>query len=83
MHWDLTLYLGQELSTEEENLLSLDNLLQLSRLPWFVDGQIPEAARLELVDYLAQAGKEADIRESIHQALLIISLVIFLLCSPC
>ena len=52
LHWDLTMYLGQELSTLDKNLLTFDNINQLTRLPWFVEGKIPEQARLELLEYL-------------------------------
>lgn len=55
LHWDLTLYLGQQLSIGRENLLSFDNMLQLTRLPWFVEGRIPPAARAGLVSWLEAA----------------------------
>lgn len=54
LHWDLTMYLGQELSTEQNNLLSFDKIQQLTRLPWFIEGKIPEQARLELLEYLPE-----------------------------
>lgn len=54
LHWDLTMYLGQELSTEDKNLLTFDNINQLTRLPWFIEGKIPEQARLELLEYLPE-----------------------------
>ncbi|MFK7774265.1 MAG: hypothetical protein AB8F94_19105 [Saprospiraceae bacterium] len=54
LHWDLTMYLGQELSTEDKNLLTFDHINQLTRLPWFVEGKIPEQARLELLEYLPE-----------------------------
>ncbi|MCO6474973.1 MAG: N-acetylmuramoyl-L-alanine amidase [Phaeodactylibacter sp.] len=52
LHWDLTLYLGQQLSIGKENLLTVDNLLQLTRLPWFAEGRIPQASRVSLVSWL-------------------------------
>ena len=52
LHWDLTLFMGQQLSTEEVPLLTVDRLNSLTRLPWFVEGSIPEETRVVLVDYL-------------------------------
>lgn len=69
LHWDVTLYLGRELSTEDAPLLTVENLLHLTRLPWFVEGHFPDAAREDLIAYLAQAGLESRIRESLHRLL--------------
>ena len=66
LHWDLTMFLGKELSDDDFNLLTLDQVLQLTRLPWFVDGKIPEQARLELLEYLPEA-TELKLRESLQQ----------------
>ncbi|MCB9264847.1 MAG: N-acetylmuramoyl-L-alanine amidase [Lewinellaceae bacterium] len=55
LHWDLTLYLGQQLSAGKENLLTVDNLLQLTCLPWFTEGRIPPAARLSLIEWMEAA----------------------------
>lgn len=52
LHWDLTLYLGQQLSIGGENLLTVDRLLQLTRLSWFTEGRIPPAARAGLLSWL-------------------------------
>ena len=52
LHWDLTLFMGQQLSTEEAPLLTVDHLNSLTRLPWFVEGRLPEETRVVLVDYL-------------------------------
>ncbi len=52
LHWDLTLFLGQQLSIGKGNLLTVDNLLQLTRLPWFTEGRIPQASRVSLVSWL-------------------------------
>ncbi len=65
LHWDLTMYLGQELSTEDKNLLTFDHINQLTRLPWFVEGKIPEQARLELLEYLPE-NIELDLRKSLR-----------------
>ncbi|MCB0598881.1 MAG: hypothetical protein KDD28_32720, partial [Phaeodactylibacter sp.] len=56
LEWDLTLHLGDELSEGEEKLLTADNLFQLARLPWFVEGKIPPGAREALLEYLAERG---------------------------
>jgi len=52
LHWDLTLYLGQQLSLGKENLLTVGNLLQLTRLSWFTEGRIPPATRASLLEWL-------------------------------
>ena len=52
LHWDLTLHLGEELSTDENSLLTIDNILAICQLPWFVEGQIPDYSRLQLVEWL-------------------------------
>ena len=52
LHWDLTLFLGQQLSQPSEPLLEAKKILALAQLPWFVEGKIPEASRLVLVDWL-------------------------------
>ncbi|MEQ8703756.1 MAG: hypothetical protein RIC19_07540 [Phaeodactylibacter sp.] len=52
LHWHLTLYLGRYLSTAEAPLLTYVNIQELCRLPWFVEGQIPDNARLLLTRWL-------------------------------
>jgi formylglycine-generating enzyme required for sulfatase activity len=70
LHWDLTLYLGRTLSEPKEpSLLSAANLRQLARLPWFVQGRIPENARLQLVEFLAAEGLETTVRQALDQLL--------------
>ena len=69
LHWDLTLHLGRELSDEEQPLLTLDHLIQLVRLPWFVEGKIPDAAREELLQYLEKEGLETYVRQSLDELL--------------
>ncbi len=66
LHWDLTMYLGQELSTIDKNLLTFDYINQLTRLPWFIEGKIPEQARLELLEYLPEE-KELHLRKSLQE----------------
>jgi len=70
LHWDLTLYLGNALSESEENtLLTSANLRQLARLPWFVQGRIPENARLQLIEYLTEQGLETRVRRALDELL--------------
>lgn len=70
LHWDLTLYLGNALSGSEDNtLLTSTNLRQLARLPWFVQGRIPENARLQLIGYLAEQGLETRVRQALDELL--------------
>lgn len=58
LNWDLTLKLGEALSTPENRLLAMSNLLQIGRLEWFAVGEIPESARRELIDYLPEPIQE-------------------------
>ncbi|MFM9947021.1 MAG: SUMF1/EgtB/PvdO family nonheme iron enzyme [Saprospiraceae bacterium] len=70
LHWDLTLFLGQTLSEPNANpLLTSTNLRQLARLPWFVQGRIPENARLQLIEYLAEQGLETSVRRALDELL--------------
>lgn len=69
LQWELTLYWGAILSPPGQNLLTFDNLLQLTRLPWFLTGRIPEAAREELVSYLNARGLEQTVRRHLQQLL--------------
>jgi len=57
LHWDLTLWLGRRLSksgtdTGLEPAVTLDNLLRIFRIRWFVQGQIPQTARAALLEWL-------------------------------
>lgn len=54
LHWDLTLYIGQLLTSSTKLLLSVDNLMQLNRLPWMIEGNIPPQARTVLVAWLEE-----------------------------
>lgn len=69
LHWDLTLYLGQQLSTEETNLLSLSNLMSLNRLPWFVEGKIPDQVRLPLLELIPE-DQEQELRKKLYDIFL-------------
>jgi len=63
LHWDLTLWLGSQVETatnpqslipnpQSPELVSIEGLLHLFRLPWFVEGEIPAPARAALLDWL-------------------------------
>ena len=53
LQWELTLFLGQQLSEMEgEELLTTQHLQELSRLPWFVTGKMPEEVRAQLLERL-------------------------------
>jgi uncharacterized protein (TIGR02145 family) len=69
LHWDLTLHFGKTLSTEDHQLLSLENLQELTRLPWFVEGKFPDAVREELLVYLKNTGQDNFFRKTLHEAL--------------
>lgn len=69
LQWKLTLHLGKELSDNSYKLLTVENILQLVRLPWFVDGKIPDAARFELIAYLKEQQLEQPLRKTIKQLL--------------
>ena len=69
LHWDLTLLIGRTLSTSERSLLTLDSVQSLLRLPWFSEGQMPEAARLVLLDWLQREHPDTEtrLREVMHE----------------
>lgn len=71
LHWDLTLYLGQLVSKSGQSLLSVERLLQLNRLPWFVQGEMPPEVRTVLLAWLEdeQPALLRHIRTSLHQVL--------------
>jgi hypothetical protein len=50
LYWNLTLFLGREISAESHNLLTLEHIELLFRLKWFRDGKIPEKARQQLLE---------------------------------
>ncbi len=66
LYWDLTLFLGQLIS-EDGQLITIDNILQLTRLSWFKTGVIPDRAREELLAYLDDTLFERATRAIIDQ----------------
>lgn len=73
IHWDLTLSIGKLLAekTNDLELLNLDNLLLINRLPWFIEGKIPQQVRQELVEYLEKNDAEwlEEVRQHLHKLL--------------
>lgn len=55
LFWDWIQYAGQIIAqNQNQQLLSLENLYQISKMEWFKDGQIPESARLILLNWLEE-----------------------------
>ncbi len=50
MFWDWTLYVGSLLSLPSGSFLNTDNYYQLTRISWFVDGEMPSECRKLLLD---------------------------------
>lgn len=49
LHWELLLFVGRMLSTEEENLITLENLEALVRVPGMANGRISDYTRQALI----------------------------------
>jgi N-acetylmuramoyl-L-alanine amidase len=71
LHWHLTLYWGRYLSSGEDRLLTLERIQQLCRLPWFVQGEMPDYVRVQLTAWLEQQHPELlrDIRQELIHVL--------------
>lgn len=70
LNWNLTLYLGHNLSDSQGIILfNKERLIQLSRLPWFRLGRIPDWLRSRLVRSLSLS-EEQQIRECLNKLLL-------------
>jgi len=57
LHFDLTLWLGrllQKMRAGGQSDISTEDLRQLTRLDWFVQGRIPDRDRLALLEWLEQ-----------------------------
>ena len=67
LHWDLTLRLGS-LPCMAKDLMSEENLLRLSCLPWFRTGLIPDELRWVLINGLDKE-KLKDVRKTIIKML--------------
>ena len=51
LHWDWTLHIASVIDNSRSGLLTLENLFQINRLPWFVDGKMPDNVRIALLDW--------------------------------
>jgi CHASE2 domain-containing sensor protein len=69
LHWELTLYLGEKLTSDGKKLLTEEHLAKLARLPWFRSGYMPEWLRERLVEELLAAEKDRAIRDAINEFL--------------
>lgn len=73
LHWDLTIHLGHFIADkiEDKNLVASSNLADMFRLKWFADGQIPNAARADLIAFLQNKYPKLlqEIRENLNEVL--------------
>jgi hypothetical protein len=70
LHWELTLYLGENLiSTDGNKLLTEERLAKLASLPWFRHGYMPNWLRKQLIKELSLS-QERKIREALEILLL-------------
>jgi hypothetical protein len=70
LHWDLTIYLGHSLRTEQGyRLLDPNRLASLARLPWFRHGSMPNWLRSALIKSLPE-GQEQHVRATLQALLL-------------
>ena len=57
LHWDTTLFFGNLIAEyygkngDELGLVNLDNLFKINRLSWFLEGRLPNTARIALLDF--------------------------------
>ena len=67
LHWNLTIRLGRLIEEQfpGTELLTIDRLQSLFRLPWFVQGKIPNPARNELLQWLEEQGKDRFWRQQV------------------
>ena len=69
LHWNLTLYLGNTLQTEEGlALLQAGQLNDIVRLPWFRYGYMPDWLRIWLI-YKLPAQQEQNVRSALEALL--------------
>ena len=52
LQFELTCQLGKLISPPDNNLLTVENINRLNQLPWLVEGKMPPAVRMVLLDYL-------------------------------
>ncbi len=72
LHWDTTLFFGNLIADiygkngDELGLVNLDNLFKINRLSWFLEGKLPNTARLALLDFLEK--KHPSVLEHVRAA---------------
>jgi TonB family protein len=66
LHWNLTLYFGQRLLANRDEIET--QLLALVRLPWFRYGQMPDWLRLRLISALTPQ-QEQSVRRALEELL--------------
>ncbi len=52
LHWNLTVHLGKFLAARDNLFLSIEQLFELVKIPWFIEGKIPDTVRVKLLKYL-------------------------------
>lgn len=63
LHWDATLFFGEQIDGNANNsLLTVENLMRLNRLNWFIEGKMPDAVRTHLLDWLKKDHLEQLVR---------------------
>ncbi len=53
-YFDWTLHVASVVDNAGKTLLTLENLFQINRLSWFVDGKMPDNIRIILLDWLGK-----------------------------
>ena len=70
LRWDVTVYLGQRLLTDEgQALLTPQRLIDMARLPWFRHAYMPDWLRIRLISDLSRH-QEQPIRKALADLLL-------------
>ncbi|MFT6321956.1 MAG: hypothetical protein ACJAT4_002891, partial [Granulosicoccus sp.] len=71
LHWDLTLHIGGMLSDQDNNILTIEKIMEITRLPWFVEGEVPKEARAVLLNYLEEKHPDTlqKVRVGLHELL--------------
>jgi hypothetical protein len=55
LFWDWTLFTGKYLGSTENDILTLENLLRIARIPWFIEGKMPDTVRNTLLDWMERS----------------------------
>ena len=66
LFWEWTLHTGKLLSSPSSPQLTMENLLQINRLPWFKTGQFPEEVRTTLLFWLEK--NHPNFLDDLHQS---------------